>query len=127
MLCVHCQSSVRSFKKINKIPHTAPNKKPSGHSLSRHDQHWLRVPASFDAIGASPPSSSGLLQVRVGTMITALRYPAFSRNFDDEQDYVDAAVSAARRASPPLGGLAPVLRWKKGLRPTGGGDNGLVS
>lgn len=53
-------------------------------------------------------------------MTTASRYPTFSRNFDDEQDYVDAAASAARRASPLLGGLAPVLRWKKGLRPTGG-------
>ncbi|CAM9324220.1 unnamed protein product, partial [Laminaria digitata] len=59
-------------------------------------------------------------------MTTASRYPAFSRNFDDEQDYVDAAVSAARRASPLVGGLAPVLRWKKGLlRPTGDGDSGV--
>ena len=60
-------------------------------------------------------------------MTTASRYPTFSRNFDDEQDYVDAAVSAARRASPLLGGLAPVLRWKKGVRPTGNGDGGVVS
>lgn len=59
-------------------------------------------------------------------MTTASRYPAFSRNFDDEQDYVDAAVSAARRASPLLG-LAPVLRWKRGLLPTGNGDSGVVS
>lgn len=41
---------------------------------------------------------------------------------------MDAAVSAARRASSLVGGLAPVLRWKKGLlRPTGDGDSGVVS
>ena len=59
-------------------------------------------------------------------MTTTSRYPVFSRNFDDEQDYVDAAVSAARRASPLLG-LAPVLRWKRGLLPAGDGDSGVVS
>ncbi|CAN0080672.1 unnamed protein product, partial [Ectocarpus sp. 8 AP-2014] len=32
-------------------------------------------------------------------MIAATRYPAFSRNFEDEQDYADAAVSAARKAN----------------------------
>lgn len=48
-------------------------------------------------------------------MIAATRYPAFSRNFDDEQDYADAAVSAARKANPLPSGLslAPILRWKR--------------
>lgn len=48
-------------------------------------------------------------------MIAATRYPAFSRNFEDEQDYADAAVSAARKANPLPSGLslAPILRWKR--------------
>lgn len=48
-------------------------------------------------------------------MIAATRYPAFSRNFDDEQDYADVAVSAARKANPLPGGLSlsPILRWKR--------------
>lgn len=46
-------------------------------------------------------------------MIAASQYPAFSRNFDDEQDYADAAASAARRASPLLRKLAPILRWRR--------------
>ncbi|CAM9221548.1 unnamed protein product, partial [Ectocarpus sp. 12 AP-2014] len=48
-------------------------------------------------------------------MIAATRYPAFSRNFEDEQDYADAAVSAARKANSLPSGvkLAPILRWKR--------------
>lgn len=44
-------------------------------------------------------------------MISATRYPAFSRNFEDEQDYADAAV----RANSSLSGvnLSPILRWKR--------------
>ncbi|CAN0035174.1 unnamed protein product [Scytosiphon promiscuus] len=44
-------------------------------------------------------------------MIAATRYPAFSRNFEDEQDYADAAV----RGKSPLSGvnLSPILRWKR--------------
>jgi len=50
-------------------------------------------------------------------MIAATRYPAFSRNFEDEQDYAEAAVSAARKANPLPSGLslAPTLRWKREL------------
>ena len=48
-------------------------------------------------------------------MIAATRYPAFSRNFEDEQDYADAAAAAARKANPLPSGLrlAPILRWKR--------------
>ncbi|CAM9810965.1 unnamed protein product, partial [Ectocarpus fasciculatus] len=48
-------------------------------------------------------------------MLAATRYPAFSRNFEDEQDYADAAVSAARKANSLPSGvkLAPILRWKR--------------
>lgn len=51
-------------------------------------------------------------------MIASTRYPAFSRNFEDEQDYADAAVSAARKANPLPSGLslAPILRWKRSER-----------
>ncbi|CAM9402200.1 unnamed protein product, partial [Hapterophycus canaliculatus] len=44
-------------------------------------------------------------------MIAATRYPAFSRNFEDEQDYADAAVRANSRLSGV--NLCPILRWKR--------------
>ena len=46
-------------------------------------------------------------------MMTASLYPAFSRNFEDEQDYTDAAALAARRAAPLPRRLDPILRWKR--------------
>lgn len=50
-----------------------------------------------------------------GSMIAASRYPAFSRNFDDEDEYVDAAQTALRRSSRSEL-LAPSLRWRRGFR-----------
>lgn len=52
-------------------------------------------------------------------MIAASFYPPFSRNFDDEQEYTDAAYSAVRKSSSPAPLLSPILRWKRGSSTSG--------